>query len=360
MRYQLPVETIIGTNYTKINVLSREVARAFRGSSATHLNIYIDMYPILSTIFSDDINLKITDYLALSSGILNMCIHYRDYFRSSLGVETTIFIVTSYNMPDMNRKLVKDYNYKIYTRLTNPLTKTIMDFVRNNLEILSILCPYLPDIHYVESTYESSVVIANIINKEKVKGNDSPSLVISKDTYPLQLLSIYNDVAILRPKKHDGEDLSVIVGPIDVIDNDTSKIEFWDYICKLRSVNPIYDISPFNYSILLSLIGLRERNIKSILNITQAKRYISNVVGNMNIPCSVDSLFEVNRDLEEKVSKMMIDSRYKSLDIVFQEQIFNSTTESRMMKLENRFDPEAVKMIIDKYFIKNPIDINKF
>ena len=80
----------------------------------------------------------------------------------------------------------------------------------------------------------------------------------------------------------------------------------------------------------------------------------------MNIPCSVDSLFEVNRDLEEKVSKMMIDSRYKSLDIVFQEQIFNSTTESRMMKLENRFDPEAVKMIIDKYFVKNPIDINKF
>ena len=359
MRYQIPIETVIGTNYTKMNVLSKEVAKAFKGSNATHLNIYIDMYPILSTIFSDDLSLKITDYLALASGILNMCIHYRDYFRTSLGVETTIFIVASYNMPDMNRKLVKDYNYKIVSRITNPLTKTISDFVNNNLEILSILCPYLPDIHYVESTYESSVVIANIINKEKVRGNDSPSLVISRDNYPIQLLSIYNDVAILRPKKHDGEDLSVIVGPINVIDN-MSKIEFWDYVCKNRSVNPIYDISPFNYSILLSLIGLRDRNVKSILNITQAKRYISNVVGNMNISCSVDSLFNINRDLEEKISRMTIESRYKALDIIFQEQIFNSTTESMMMKFENRFDPEAVKMIIDRYFIKNPIDINKF
>ncbi len=350
----IPIEQIIYRYFVKYARLNQLIPVAYKGSNATRLNIFIDIYGLYKTICSRSYRTSTTDFTSFTSTIINMCSHYREYFKQ-IGVYTKIFLISSFNIPEANGKFVAGYNKTMIDKLKN---NSVMEIVNMNIDLLNLLCPYLPDIHFIHTTVESSTMIAHIIDLEKSKGNNNPNMIISSDIYPIQLCIKYPQTTLLHPKKYMGEDLSEIVCPRE---SDIFYHSFWGTICKkdrdsLENAIDSIRISPVNFSLLETLNRFPERNLKLIYNVKVAERIIYDVVGSENTKISLESLYNISKELSV-VPYVTLESRYKVIDLDYQLSLFKNSVESLTVTYDNLNDPEAVQMINSQYFQSNPIDL---
>lgn len=351
----VPIEALIASNYVKYSALSPLISNAFRGSTATEVNLYIDVYSIIKSLYADGYNVDIKDDKSFTASIINMCAHYREWFRYNLGVYVKIFIVHSYNCPELNNKFICGYNLSMKKKVE--INHKMTDFLNYNSELLETLCPYLPDIHYIKTEFETSVVMSYIIDKETLSGNINPNIILTKDMYNIQLL-LHPSTVILRSRKFKGEDTSFLIGPLNGSPN--SICDFWNfYGSKDNLKNDGIYINPINISLLMAINKLEGRSLPALINVSTAKKYILNTVGTECIPCSIDSLIEANPNILDKVSKFILESRFKTIDLQFQKSIYCTSTESMLLKYKNLNDPVAVKAINDKYFVNSPIHLDR-
>ena len=352
----IPVELFIARYFIKYKRLDQLVQFAFAGSSANSIDLFIDIYGIYRGIFSRSFRTNITDYTVFTSSLINMCGHYRSYFKS-LGVSTRIFLVSSYNIPEINCKFVAGYNKTFKDKIQN---KLIYDMVEQNVQLLDILCPYLPDIHFVKTDFESTVAIYNIIKKEQASGRVVPNVILSSDLYPIQLTTMLEDTVYLRPKKNMGEDISEIVCPKSHPQHQNT---FWGIVCQDKDDFVLNEsavsVSSRNYVLLAALNRFVDRNLKCIVNFTKANKIISSITNGADVALTPDMLDKADSSLIEGLPLQIIDSRFKALDVLYQDILYNESVEPMLLKFENLSDPNAIQLINDQYFSNNPIDIFK-
>lgn len=353
---KIPLEVFMARYFVKYNRLDKLIQYAFAGSKATSIDLFIDIYGIYRSIFSRSFVTNVSDYTSFTSTLVNMCGHYRAYFKM-LGVSTKIFLISGFNVPENSCKFVAGYNKTFQDKLRN---KMIYDMVEQNIQLLELLCKYLPDIFFVKTDFETSVAIHNIIKKEKNSGRDVPSIVISSDTYPIQLTTLWNDVAYIKSKKSNGEDISDIVCPFGHPEHELS---FWSIICQEKedfSLNQnIVTITSRNYVLLSALNKFFDRNLKAIVNFNTANKIISSIDGCLNVKLNVDNMVMAIPDIVDRVPIQIIDSRYKVMDIEYQDILYNESVEPMLLSFENLSDMQAIQIINDQYFSNNPIDIFK-
>lgn len=354
---KVPVELLLTRYFVRYNRLDKIIPVAFAGSKACELNLYIDLYGIYKNIFSRQFLTDVSDYTAFTSTLINMCAHYRSYFKG-LGVKTKIFLVSSYNIPEINCKFVAGYNKTFIDKLNN---KEVKDMTETNLELLDILCPYLPDIHLIHTQFESTVMINHLIQKEMQSGNNAPNIIISTDIYPMQLCALYDNTVMMKPRKSNGDDITHITCPRG---SELYYKSFWWIICMDRGdaqlrENIIDSLSPINYMLLMSLTKFPERDMRFSdgLTITHASKLIYDLIGSSDNKIDVQSLFNLSENLSMSLPIANIDSRYKVLDISYQNILFNESIEPKVLHYENLWDPDAVQLINSKYFQHNPIDL---
>lgn len=350
------VEDIIYGSFVKMNRLEKIVFETFNNTSiaqATELNIFIDLYSVLKSIFSESYRTDISDYTAITTGIINMCSHYRSFFKR-LSVRTKFYLVFSFNTCDINRKFVAGYNQ---TFMDKSNIKIFNEVAMNNFELLDLLCPYLPDIFFIKSlrNYESGVIIANLI--EKV-GINIPNLIISKDLYPLQLCNLYPYTSYLYPiKKKGGIDESIMI-PLN--EKPSFKYEFWNLIARKRGFNldKVVNLSPINFPLFMSLTRFPERDIPTVCTVDIAKNIIYKLIGEENIKLFPELLYN-DEEISSKIAVSVVESRFKTLDIPYMLQYYKNDPESKNINLQNLSDPGAVNTINSKFFSHNPIDLDK-
>ena len=341
-------QIIITANFVKYNTLNELIHHMFSGSKATDINLYIDLYGVIKTLFSDSYRTDISDYTASTSTILNMCGHYKSFFKA-MGVKAKIFLIFSYNVCEINRKLFVDYNGSFFKKLDN---KLIRDMVELNNNLLETICPFLPDIYFLKTEFESSVLIDYLISI----GNYNPNLIISKDIYPIQLTDLHPNTGYIKPKKLNSEDVSSCISPKE---NPYHIDDFWDTYCRRASPyisKRSISIHPVNFPLVASLTKFPERNMKSLINLATANKLISNIVGGEPIKLSVNSLGEfgnVNFPIQ------IAEGRFKSLDIEFFRNIYKDSVESKMINLQDLNDSASVNMICSEYFKNNPVDLSR-
>lgn len=348
----VPVEYLVARYFVKYHQLDNLIPMVFSGSKANVVNIYIDLYGLYKTIFSRSFRTDITDYTAFTSTVINMCSHYRSYFKG-IGVYANIFLISSYNVPLINKKFVAGYNKTFTDKLKNTAVKEMIEL---NIELLNILCPYLPNIYFLSTNFESTTLINKLIQMELVKGNDNPNIIISSDIYPMQLCTEYNNTVFLKPKKYLKEDKSTITFPRGHENHD---ISIWSIVGQERDrlMSDVRNItvSARNMMLLMALNRFPERNLENLIQIGKANQYIYNVIGNQPVKLSIDMLYETITSL--LVPQTQIDARYKTLDISYQSMIFEEDIESKVIHYENFNDPDAIRMINSQYFEKNPLDL---
>lgn len=344
------VQTILTSYFIKYNRLTELMYYMYQGSKATEINLYIDLYGVIKTLFSDTFRTDISDYTATTSTILNMCGHYRTFFRR-LGVNAKIYLILSYNVCDINRKFVAGYNETFYKKMQN---KTIKEMIDLNCNLLETICPFLQDIYFLQTGFESSVLIDHLISM----GDSSiPNLILSKDVYPMQLTELHPNTSYIKPKKFGDQDNSVCITQKDHPAHITN---FWDMYCNHR-INVSFHssnmmIHPVNSVILSALSRYPERNYKSILNITSAHKAIYDIVGSESIKVSMESIAQFGN---AQFPVQIADARYKALDVEFFRGIYNDSVESKMISLIDLEDPASVNAICAEYFQKNPVDLSK-
>lgn len=350
----VPVEYLIARYFVKYQRLNALIPFAFHKSTAKVVNLYVDMYGLYKTIFSRTYRTDISDYTAFTSTLINLCSHYRSYFKG-IGVYTNIWIISSYNVPELSCRFVANYNKTFQDKLKNTSVKEMVEL---NSQLLEILCPYLPNIYFIKTSFESTVAMNFIIKKEIASGNTNPNIILSSDIYPLQLCTEFDNTVLLRPVKFKGEDCSSITTPKNDLRFNKS---FWWVIQEARGnlasdANSI-TVSPRNFVILQALNRFPERNFQNLISVSVANRLIENVAGTEPIKVSIDMLYDANPELNTRVPKTQIESRYKTLDVEYQSYLFDESIESKVLHYENLNDPNAVQLINSQYFDKNPIDL---
>lgn len=347
----VPVDNLIYGSFVKMKRLEKIVYETYSNSSiqnATTINVFVDLYSVLKSIFSEHYRTEITENTAITSCIINLCSHYRKYFKT-LSVHTNFYLIASYNTCDINRKFVAKYNevFKAKSEI-----KLFSEFANTNFDLLNLLCPYLPDIYFIRSyrNFESSVIIADLI--EKIN-DGNPIMILSKDLYPLQLTAIYPNTSYLYPiKRRGGIDESLMV-PInekyDYVD------KFWELVSSIRTVRKdvLLPIQPINFSMLMALNRFPERNIEAILNITGASKILSSIRDGNEVFISD---FESDSELS-KLPVNIIDARLKVLDVRYMLPIYRNDPESIAYNLMNLRDDGTINQINAKFFADNPIDL---
>ena len=355
--YTVDLSAIIYGSYVKMDRLQQIVFETFSNTSiaeATHLNIFVDLYSTLHSIFSEHYRVNVENITDVTSGIINMCAHYRKFFRG-LGVHTTFYLIYSDNVCDFNRKFVAGYNENFYRKSQIKMFRNIID---TNLDLLTTICPYLPDIHFVKSinNWESSVIIANII---EYINDGNPNLIISRDLYPLQLCALYPYTSYLYPHKQRGGIDSSIMVPLNEKPN--FRHEFWKLYVKDKPgevKTDLTSISPMNVSLLSAINGLYCRNINILYNISAAKKVIMKISNGEDIKIDINQLL-YNEEIGNKINVQMVESRLKALDISFSLPYYRQDPESNSYNFINLQDNGAINTINSKYFENNPLELNK-
>lgn len=351
--YTVPIEGIIYRSFVKHARLQQIVYETFSNSSiatACSLDIFVDMYSILKQIFSEHFRTIIDDYTAIVTCIINLCSHYRHFFRS-LGVETKFYLICSLNIHETNSLFVSEYN-AVFKEKSN--IQMFRNLYNNNIELLELIVPYLPGIYFIKSdkNYETSVIMANLIEK---LDPTLPKMILSRDLYPIQLCALYPYVSYLYPLKSRGEDNSLMVPISEKYD---FREKFWWLVAHCRNYttyNELLSVSPLNFSILSAMSKAPERNLSSVFKTPYCIRILNQIVGTEDIRVNPAQLYEK----DDKISISTIESRYKVLDVPFMLNYYKQDPESSHIQLLDLRDDSAINHINAKFFSKNPIDLQR-
>jgi hypothetical protein len=336
--------------------------RTFGGTSlatANELNIFIDLYSVMHRMFSRALRCNIENSTLITSGIINMCIHYRSFFRP-MGVKTRFFLVYSHNTCDINEKFIYGYNKEFKEKTS---IKMYQDITNINFELLKVMCPYLPDIHFVKSNrnYESSVIMAYIIEHY---GQNKPNLILTSDLYPLQLTYMYPNTTLLIPRKKFDSDKNYVGDESIMVPLMEKEYEyrniFWNIVAERRKikVDSLLNINPVNFTLYSAMTRFPERNVLPITR-TQAEavKFILKLGGD-RLPV-LPSQLDYDQEISMAIPTSIVQARYKALDVQYILQFYREDVECRDIKIQNLDDNGTIANINAKYFGNNPIDINR-
>ena len=351
----ISVTQIITRYMIRYNTLHNLINFAFKGSSATQVNIYVDLYCLYRTLFSRHYMTEIGDYRDFTVGILDLCAHYRSFFKY-LGVYSKFFLISSHNLPKHNLQIIPNYNKEFQDKLLNTSVGKMVDI---NTELLDLLCPYLPDIHFLKTEFESCCLINELIQRENIVNPKCENIILSTDELPMQILPLYDNISYLYPIKSRGADDSNII--CNKLHSDHRK-SFWNVMSRKlnypANLDRLYKISSSNLMLLMSLNQIKSRYlIPCVCNISMSSKIITEFCGASDLRVTPELLFEKNNfNLNSNQIETTI-NRFKCVDLHYQNIYFQESLEPKTLHYENLEDPDTIQLINSQYFTNNPIDI---
>lgn len=352
-------ETLMGVvygYYTQYVTLKPLAHNAFAHTGASKLSIFIDLDDIFIHLdkYIKEIPGDVTDTInALTSCIINMCAHYRNFFINTFGVETYIFIIGNQNNSYVESLMCGEYKHPV----PGPITAHIKSYTISNLIEYTA---YINDVYMVGNSYDFNAMVTSILlNESKFSGDKMPSLVISKDISTLLLGSI--GVTVLRPKKYKGQDTSFIVTP---------GLSFGAYIeaKTKRSIDQYrYNSIKTLLSVLVAFSGFPYRGLKSVKNIDTMVNVLNKCVEDTNNRIT-NSIYLSDNDIIEiarvaGVKDNMVNSlleRYHSINpvLISSAMKMNGDFSKAYNMMVNMYDPNKMKRANETIFAKYPLDLN--
>lgn len=342
MKYS--VEQIMYGNYIKYDKMAELTTQSFGRNpycaNSKVLNVYIDMNSLLKILYVYK-DMVVEDYTVITSSIINLCAHIREFYRR-IGVATKIFIINSSNTPQSAKQFYASYNEGSINQYNMKFIHTI---IIPNIELLNMLCKYLPDIYFInDDTVDSATLIYSMIEKD----SSVPSMIYTKDSMAFQIVTHFNNAIIFRPKKDKDGDIS-----------------YWS---DFKLAIPGYKYAtgrqpncvPFNpqlLSLMMSISGVKSRSISTQRTIAQAERLIEDYIG-WNVLVNGYNSFDTVNQFCQTINGYEFASIFKAIDVVFQSGLYvdRSAIDTSIVDL---YDPDAVKQINNEYFRNYPLDLNR-
>lgn len=335
------INQLIGSYYIRYDRLYELITYYYQGSNAEEIELYIDISPLARQLLNG-LNTE-KDSLVITSSVINMCAHYRSFFKTRFGVHARIYIVMSSMITPLNTKFVLGYSNRPATVYDN----NTLDIFNKAVDLISLLCKYINDVYFIQTPHEAAVGIIECID---AVASQNPTIILTKDIYDYQLVNVPNTI-ILRPSKANNIDASYIIDGSNVIDA---------YIQKRKVKQIQHNVNSGLYSFVLSTTRLPERNVKALKSVPSVIKALNIAIDNKLIingyNTDVGYLVKIlNNDIDEKfrldIDPSVVSCRFSAIDVFSQ---FNALIASKLMisnrELVNLYDPEALKEINDDYF----------
>ena len=350
MEYSVSCAPLIAKNFIKYERLSSMTNTAFAGSKETSMSIFIDLNSILLPLYSNQYDpTKDQSDFEIASVILNMIAHYRSFYWRFYKVETNFYLIYSTNCGAANKMYYPEYNCKNAAKMVSKsfIHKRIVD----NLIVIEKICSYLNNVCYFSSSYDTSAMIAYIIENDS---KDFVNIILTKDMATTQLVSYckyYKKfIVAFRPKKYRGEDMSFFITPTNLYAYlfNEYKVQ-WDQ-------TKVTD--PSLYTFILAASKCPERSYKSVMS-------LSAIMSEVSLTASYGSYIAdanmIIHSLSEKTSMNLlranVEGRYKALDAIYQAGLLKNSPERINYKgMVNLYDPNGLHAIAEEYFKKTPLN----
>ena len=360
--YYPNVADILYGSYIKYDRLFEMTKFAFYGKTDSNdVNIFIDVYSILNGLYKRGTNIQIIDSYAIASCIINLAIHLRAYFESRHRVSSKVYIIYGGARPTTAYKFYSPYNMRnVQMEDSNEYLKGL---IKDNLDVITILCRYLYDIFaIVDYENEFSVITSALIDLNATQGNNAPNIIYSKDPLSYQLVAFKPYTFLYRPKKKSNEDCSWVV---------TKSTLYNAYRYGEMSLTKQFDttLNVKMFSIYQAISGVRSRNLVNLKNSNNAIKFLEKAVEN-NVFSLGYNAASILRDgynpfeslcLGTNIFPSDIRDRFLAIDLNYQTMLYTSGTSyiANLTELINLYNPQEVRNINDKYFQIYPLDLNR-
>jgi hypothetical protein len=329
--------------YEKLNVLLAQSLKP----GYKEINIFIDMTQMLSSMYRFE---DISNPLGLLATMINLPLHYRNYF-NRLKVKSNIFLIYSSNNIANNYRFIASYDHK--HKMRKESNSMVHSVIENNISLMDTTVKYMPGIYLKRGTVEPTVIAADLIDRFTRQGMDVPHIFISSTDYAFQLPSIMGNVILLY-KASERMDKKMVDGSFAVIHANA----LYAYIRKTKNkdLSLQYQDTPLNQSwvsAFMVLTGLACRTVKSICSYQQAISILKFIEGNYNV-ITPDSIYNALVDTSTKpviVSREEIHNRFCAIDLDYQLKLYREMPESLEFSfLVDLDDPQALHDINNKFF----------
>lgn len=350
-------------NYPQYEVLRQELLKLFyRKALANGITVdcYVNLNSYLSSLY------KRTEYIydepmSICASIVNFAAHIREFFASRFSISTRIFLVYGATRSDNTIRYLPDYD--AHNQMDREV-KSIHININEDLALLNILAPYIPQVYYVNNQdTEPAVLIREIIKQESNSGRKFPRIIFSKDLYDYQLIATCPNTHLVRTKKTMQGD-------------QTYTASFFDFYKKFNKTikikNPIGEgVSPELYSIYMTLAGCKDRGIRSLINYPRTDNLIKDRINTGLLLNGYNPSFGVNPESfkmfvesedQNDSTYLLLYNRFCAMDIIHQSHLFELTPSysSLYKNIVDLYDPDSVRQINNQYFKKYPLDLNVF
>lgn len=329
-----------------------------RWAGCSNLDIYIDMNSATKELFYN--TPPINGGAEVAATILNLCGHYREYYRRYHQCETRFFIIYSINRPKNCVTIFDEYNASnIVKQMKKPI---IYDMITKACSYLDAICRYIPDVFFIYSDYETPVVIYDSIDHRQAKSY--PAVILTKDPLTCSVTAFSDNCLVLRPYKSMAKGASKTDKSYFIRQNDVMPHIIHEYTHKSL---PIYrELSPKLISTIFTLCGISQRNINMLLNINEAVNTIYSGISYGTIPNGYNDIGYLYDELHLGnfgVSKKEIVDRFTMLDIPTQHNIMRNElslgVDDYDMRIVNIEDPDKVKYMNHTEFALSPIYLDR-
>ena len=323
---------------------------AFKDFNANSIDVYIDIYDMLSALYTKDV--YTTANYTITSSVINIAAFIRGYFWSRHRLTTRIYLVYAKDNTVAHRQFVQDFGSTDYTMTMN--YAKMHDVINGQLELVKILCAHIDDIYFISRDCDFvTFCYHNIIQTNPMAYN----ILITKNKYAYLIPSMIKRAIIWRPKKYNGEDKSY------QITNDNVILSFFKNINMDKAIDNLSRLSPELLSLLIAMTGLPSHNLRTVMNGSVAARLLCDAIDNNrlinNYNSDTDYIYDQLTGINKYIDPMSLKYRFQCVDLVFQNRVYNMSAESRDMTWYiNLHDPNTVKDINNKYFVNNPLDLN--
>lgn len=348
--------TIIISHQIKYDVLARMTNEAFVGSTANSVNIYIDLYQMFLKLFRP--NIQIIGKYSLSSLVMNLCAHYRWFYKKYYGVSTKIFLMYTNDLMRYNQMQDKLYNSKHSHQFSHHLG--VKDYIATNTDILNIITKYFKDIYFIQSPYEVMAMIAENIDEERSLGNNNPNIIIStsKLLFQIPALDEENNTFVFYHKySYNGIQATIISKQNALI----------EYLRKNKNVidtDIVGRINPELLSIVFTLNGYKSRTIPNYIRIpTVIKRLCDAIEKGLLINSYTTDIANIYNIFKDKLGNMSLEElygRFKALDLIYNKNVYKTSKYCKNKDWRvNLYNPEDIRRLNTTYFKNYPIDLER-
>ncbi len=354
------IADILYGSYIRYDRLYEMTKYAFYGKTdANNINIYIDCYSILRSLYTRGSNIMVKDSYSIASCLINLAIHLRAYFESRHNTMSKIYIIYGASRPRESFVNYAFYNEKnILLEDSNYVLKSL---IIDNLNVMKILCPYLHDIFFIEDNEnEFSVIASSLINTN----DNTPNIIYSKDPLSYQLVAFKPRTFLYRPKKRmvqmQLQDNSWVVTKGSLY----NAYRYAELGIK-KQFDTTLDVRMF--SIFQAISGVKSRNLKSIKSANNTIKILETAVSKNTFSNGylANSIFYLNPNpfisIFSETETSIITNRFAAIDLSYQTMLYQGSIKSKeaVSGIINLYNPQEIRNINDKYFLEYPLDLNR-